>query len=115
MTRNALLLLLVPSAFGCGPSAASACPSDEQGACSPSASTYDSGVGMLLTQRCSPCHAAGGVEQARLLTDYPHAFGQRTGVGTQLVTCSMPPAGAPGLSDAERKQILDWLTCGAPR
>jgi mono/diheme cytochrome c family protein len=114
MPQRALLLLLLLSTFGCGQSPSSACPSDEQGACPATALTYDSGIGALLTQRCSPCHAPRG-DAGRLLTDYPHAFGQRTGIGTQLVSCSMPPAGAPQLSDAERKQILDWLTCGAPQ
>jgi hypothetical protein len=36
-------------------------------------------------------------------------------IATQLVSCSMPPAGAPPLGADERQLILDWLTCGAPR
>ncbi len=109
-----LLLLASLSSSGCGggSSEKSACPEDVQGACSPAALSYDSGIGALLTERCSPCHAAGGVEATRLLTDYKHVSGQLTGIGTQLVTCSMPPAGAPPLSIDERQQILDWLTCG---
>ena len=77
--------------------------------------TYDTGIGTLLSERCSPCHAAGGVEATRLLTDYGHASGQRMSIATQLVSCSMPPPDAPPLSTAERQQVLAWLTCGAPR
>ena len=116
MLGKLLTTLLVPLAVACGQSASPAdCPEDRQSSCPASALTYDTGIGALLTERCSPCHAAGGVEGSRLLTDYSHVSGERMSIGTQLVTCSMPPAGSPQLSADERQQILDWLTCGAPR
>ena len=115
MTRNSLLLSVLLSPLGCGQPSDSVCSTAEQGACSATALTYDTGIGELLTERCSPCHATDGVEAVRVLTDYRHVFGQRTGIGTQLVACVMPPAGAPTLSSTERQQILDWLTCGAPQ
>ena len=83
--------------------------------CPDGALTYDTGIGALLDERCSPCHAAGGVEASRLLTDYIHAKGLQMSIGSQLVSCSMPPVGSPQLSSDERQQILDWLTCGTPR
>ncbi len=114
--KVALLPLLSVLLTACGESAPSAdCPDDQQLGCPASALTYDTGIGALLTERCSPCHAAGGVEATRLLTDYAHASGLRMSIGSQLVTCSMPPPGEPPLSLAERQQILDWLTCGGPR
>lgn len=117
MPKILLLSLLGCLAAACGPAASapiSDCPEDQQGDCPANALTYDTGIGALLTERCSPCHAAGGVEATRLLTDYDHAFGLRTSIGTQLASCSMPPAGAPSLTVSERQQILDWLTCRTP-
>jgi cytochrome c5 len=118
MPRISLLPLLACLAVACGSSAPSTprdCPEYQQAGCPTGALGYDTGIGDVLTERCSPCHAEGGIEATRLLTDYGHASGQRMSIATQLVTCSMPPFGAPPLSNDERKQILDWLTCGAPR
>ena len=103
-------LLLV----ACGPKAAKDCPPDEQAACTGSSLGYDAAIASIINDRCMPCHAPGGVEATVPLTNYQRVFGQRTSIGGQLVTCSMPPDGSPQLTDSERKQILDWLTCGAP-
>ena len=99
----------------CGQSPSQACPADDQEQCADAGLSYDGGIGDLLKERCSPCHAPGGVEATRLLTDYGHVSGERMSIVAQLVTCSMPPAGAPALSADEQKQILGWLACGAPR
>ena len=118
MPKISLLPLLACLAVACGsspPAAAVDCPEVHQAGCPAGALTYDTGIGDLLTERCSPCHAVGGIEASRLLTDYGHASGLRMSIAAQLVTCSMPLAGAPPLSNDERQQILDWLTCGAPR
>ena len=102
-------------AAACGQSPSVACPADNQDQCVDTTLSYDNGIGALLDQRCSPCHFPGGVESTRLLSDYGHVSGERMSIAGQLVTCAMPPAGSPQLSSDERKQILDWLTCGAPR
>ncbi|MES1175827.1 MAG: hypothetical protein ABUL62_16010 [Myxococcales bacterium] len=118
MPKIPLLSLLVCLAFACGesaPATLNACPEPVQVGCPTDALRYDTGIGDLLDERCSPCHARGGVEATRLLTDYDHAFGLRMSIANQLVTCSMPQAGSPPLTVDERQQILDWLTCGAPR
>jgi len=115
MQKLLLIVLLAALLSGCGPAAAPACSVEEQAACPANALTYDTGIGTLLSERCSPCHAAGGVEAQRLLTDYAHVSGLRMSIASQLVTCSMPPAGAPQLSASERQQVLDWLTCGAKK
>jgi len=119
MPRFSLLAPLYYLAVACGqspPPRASDCPDVQQAGCPAGALTYDTGIGDLLTARCTPaCHAAGGSEATRPLTDYGHAAGLRISIANQLLSCSMPPAGAPPLSPDERQLILDWLTCGAPR
>jgi uncharacterized membrane protein len=116
MFRTSFLLsLLAMFLVGCGQAAASACPSDDQNACVDTTLSYDGGIGSLINARCSPCHASGGVEATVLLTDYSHVAAERMTIASQLITCAMPPAGAPDLSADERSQILDWLSCGGPK
>lgn len=118
MLRELLASLLVVLLMACGQSAppAQSCPQMEQMGCPPASLTYDTGIGELLMTRCSPCHQAGpGSVGAVFLGSYSQTKSAGTGIGTQLLTCSMPPEGAPPLVSNERQQILDWLTCGAPR
>jgi hypothetical protein len=107
-------LLLAALLAGCSQKAGKACPVDEQAGCVDPSVGYDGGVADILNARCLPCHAPGGVEAAVSLTDYAQVFGARMTLGSQLVTCSMPPDGSAQLTDAQRKRILDWLSCGAP-
>jgi len=114
--KSKLFPLLTVFAIACGQSSSGpGCPADNQDQCVDGTLSYDNGIGALLSERCSPCHAPKGVEMTVLLTDYGHVSGARTSIATQLVTCAMPPAGSPQLSTEERNQILDWLTCGAPK
>lgn len=113
--RIVLCSALLGLADGCAEPAQDACPSQAPTECSASAPTYETGIGTLLIERCSPCHAAGGVEASRLLTSYERVAGERMSIASQLWTCSMPPAGAPPLSAMERSQVLGWLACGAAR
>ncbi|MEI9939527.1 MAG: hypothetical protein WDO69_20090 [Pseudomonadota bacterium] len=114
--RKLLLLLLAAVATAaCGHAAdQEACPAPEQRDCPADALTFDSGIADLVHTRCYPCHAPGGEEQSRLLTDYVHVSRESMSIRSQLATCSMPPAGAPPLSSEERQQIFDWLACRTP-
>ncbi len=114
--RISLLAPMLLAALGCGSSTTgAACQVEDQTDCVDSALGYDDGIGELLEERCSPCHASGGVERTSLLTDYEHVSRQRMSIANQLVTCSMPPAGSPALSGEERERILAWLSCGGPK
>ena len=116
MPRNLpLFLLLAALMAACGQKAQKDCPPDDQAACMDSSLGYDANIAAILNTRCTPCHATGGVEMSILLTDYKHVSSERMTIGSQLVTCTMPPDGSPQLTDMERKQILDWLSCGAPQ
>ena len=117
LPRKLLLSLLAaaPMAVACSqPAAHEACPAPPQMGCPADALSFDTGIGELLHSRCYPCHSADGVERTRQLTDYAHVSGERMSIASQLVTCSMPPAGSPPLSSSERQQILDWFACGGP-
>ena len=118
-TPQKLLLSLLATlavASACAePAAQEACPIPAQMSCPPGALTFETGIAEILHTRCFPCHAADGIERARSLTDYAHVSGERMSIASQLVTCSMPPAGEPPLSANERQQILDWFACGGPK
>jgi hypothetical protein len=116
MPRYSLFLALAALLGACSPKADKTCPTTDQAECLDAGMvSYDSGIGAILNARCTPCHAAGGVEDSIILTDYTHASGERMSIVGQLVTCSMPPDGSPQLSADERTQILTWLSCGAPK
>ncbi len=68
-----------------------------------------------MNSRCMPCHAPGGEESTIPFTSYKQVFSERMSIASQLVGCDMPPDGSPQLTEDERKQILDWLSCGAPQ
>ncbi len=116
MPRKSMLFpLLAAFAVACGQPANKDCPADNQQECADTTLSYDNGIGDLLTQRCSPCHAAGGIEMTVPLTDYLDVRGARMTIVGELVPCLMPPASSPQLTVAERNQILDWLSCDAPK
>jgi hypothetical protein len=68
----------------------------------------------VIRESCTPCHAPGGQEANRLLTDYANAFANRGPALNQIHACRMPPRDAPPLGAAGRKVLLEWLVCGAP-
>lgn len=117
MPRN-LRFFLALSTFlaACGPKpAAKDCPAlNDQPDCSTQTLSYSSGISDLVNRACMPCHAPGGEESSVPLTDYKHVAGESMTIGNELVLCEMPPDGSPELGEDDRKQMLDWLSCGAP-
>ena len=55
-------------------------------------------------------HNFDQVEDIRLLADH---IDELAAAGTTAVNTAMPPDGAKP-SDAERRQLGEWLACGAP-
>ena len=113
-----LALAACTSSDGSGTSTSSTsgstCPDDLPGACPSTPPSYAKDVAPAIQSSCTPCHAPGGGASDRLLTDYADAFANRGSALNQIHACRMPPRGAPPLSDANRKILLDWLVCGAP-
>jgi hypothetical protein len=102
------------SSSSSGSSGAGSCPNDLPAACPSPPPSYAQDVAPVFQQSCTPCHAAGGVQEGRLLTDYAHAFALRGDVLNQVHACRMPPSNGPPLTAAGRKVLLAWLVCGAP-
>ncbi len=102
------------SSTSSGSTSGSTCLDDLPGACPSTPPSYAKDVAPAIQASCTPCHAPGGRESSRLLTDYASAFANRGPSLNQIHACRMPPRDAPPLSDANRKILLDWLVCGAP-
>ncbi len=90
-------------------------PNLSDSACSTQTLSYDSDIAAIMNNRCMPCHAPGGEESVIPYTSYQQVFSERMSIASQLASCDMPPDGSPQLTEDERKQILDWLSCGAPQ
>ena len=77
------------------------------------APTFAKDIAPLVSASCATCHAPGGRESSRLLTNYDQVYAQRGAVLSQVNACRMPPRDGPPLSAAGRKALLTWLVCGA--
>jgi uncharacterized membrane protein len=108
---------LAPLLLGCGPADGGSCPGDDAPTACPSpAPSFMGEVQSIIQAKCTTCHAPGGIEARFPLVTYQQ-IKVEADPGTmyrQVLTCRMPQAGAPPLTDVERQALLTWLFCGAP-
>ena len=103
MKRLALLLILA----GCGTQPAASCPDDGTNL------TYANFGQAFMSSYCVSCHGRTRVEHGVDLSTlarvkmWSAAVLHEAGTGT-----SMPPAGEPAPSTAERAKLAEWLACG---
>ena len=70
-----------------------------------------------MKRSCLDCHVKGGQASDRLLDTAAHVKRLSTTMFLQINSCLMPPADAgadAALSFDDRKELLQWLVCGAP-
>jgi hypothetical protein len=96
-------------------SSGGSCPDDLPAACPSPAPSYAKDVAPVIQASCTPCHAPGGKESSRLLTDYDSAHANRGPMLNQIHACRMPPSDGPPLTAQGRAILLAWLVCGAPK
>jgi len=102
-----------------GPPTESVCPPG-------SALTYDNFGKPFMEAYCTRCHSSELMGAARMGAPSFHDFDSRFGVaavadhidettafGPAAENHSMPPTG-PRPTDAERRQLGEWLACGSP-
>jgi uncharacterized membrane protein len=102
-----------------GPGSGATCPAD-------STLTYDSFAQDFFTAYCVRCHASTNVGAARngapvgydwdvLASVRAHAaqMDRQAAIGSNRANRFMPPNGTMP-SDDERRQLGEWLACGAP-
>ena len=90
------------------------CPNDLPASCPANPPSYSQQVSQIISDRCFPCHAPGGVESSVPLTTWQQVFDKHGTVLDQVYHCKMPLAGAPTLTAAQRADLLTWLVCNAP-
>jgi len=106
------LLALAPLACGGGPgdSTGSTCPTE-------STLTYANFGQAFMQARCLSCHNAGGPESPTLSTldqirSHADVIDRSAAAGPNAVNTYMPEGSS--VPEAERRQLGEWLACGAP-
>ena len=90
------------------------CPDDIPGGCPGPAPSYSAAVAPAVAKNCEPCHRAGGLAPDKPLHTHDQLFERRRTVLNRVSRCIMPPACAQQPSASERRDLLQWLVCGAP-
>jgi len=106
----------------CGCERPSAVPSNpaksvaaEARACRPAPPSYRANVVPTLRLKCFACHAGSGDEvEDHDFSTFEKVHAQRTSIEGKVRARAMPPVGRPQLTETERSQLLDWLSCEAP-
>jgi len=105
----------VSFAAACSSPSGPACPAQSMPTCPPTPPSFSGQVDAIIQGWCSNCHAPGGTEPGRPYTTYAEIKNAPPiSMATQVLSCLMPPAGYPQLSDADKQALLEWIACGAP-
>ncbi len=100
---------------GCSTPAPPACSATEPNGCpSANAPTYSKDIAPIVHATCTACHSPGGPNPVPDLTTYAGLAGDESTAFSQVLSCRMPPEGAPALDDADRQTLLTWFGCGSP-
>ena len=103
-------LLALACGGGPGDATGSTCPTN-------STLTYANFGEPFVTKYCSSCHRAGGPETPTLSTiaqirANKDVIDRSAAAGPNAVNTYMPESGS--VPEAERRQLGEWLACGAP-
>lgn len=100
-----------------GTAPAATCPRDlpSDADCPDVAPAYETVIAPILERRCQGCHYPQNPFSRVVLDDYERVFAARRTALTLVYGCRMPPAEGTPLSAEERRALLAWLVCGAPR
>jgi mono/diheme cytochrome c family protein len=128
----ATLALTLVAVSSCGSDSEGSASGGPTGALCPTTSdlaydSFDNGFGRaFMEQYCTRCHSSMLAGAARNGAPSDHDFDSLAGIrmasehideqaaaGPDHVNTSMPPSG-PRPSEAERRQLGEWLACGAP-
>jgi uncharacterized membrane protein len=86
-------------------------PSDTD--CPDASPSYQSDVAPIIRDRCTVCHAVGGVAPTKLFGSYDQVRAERVHMLNFIYHCQMPPTCATPLTPDERRELLKWFVCKA--
>lgn len=104
-----LSLVLGLLAVGCGGGSGATCPTN-------STLTYDNFGRQFFTSYCNSCHTTGTQPTLNTLAQIRAQstdIDSQAAAGANAVNVAMPESGAAP-TEAERRQLGEWLACGAP-
>ena len=109
-TRRFWIGLSFALALGCSKGTGATCPTN-------STLTYDNFGRNFFSRYCDQCHGTGGRTQPSLATQaairaQATSIDQEAAAGPDGVNTAMPE-GSPAPTEAERRQLGEWLACGA--
>ncbi len=109
-TRRFWIGLAFALALGCSKGTGATCPTT-------STLTYDNFGRNFFSRYCDSCHGTGGRTQPSLATQaairaQATAIDQEAAAGPDGVNTAMPE-GSPAPTEAELRQLGEWLACGA--
>ena len=98
-------------ALGCSKGSGATCPTT-------STLTYQNFGRSFFTRYCDSCHGTGGRTQPSLsslatIRANSTAIDEQSAAGADAVNTAMPESD-PRPTEAERRQLGEWLACGAP-
>ncbi|MFO0608503.1 MAG: hypothetical protein U0324_35385 [Polyangiales bacterium] len=110
MNRPLWIALALAFALGCSKGTGSTCPTN-------STLTYDNFGRNFFSRYCDSCHGTGGRTRPSLasvteIRARVSSVDQEAAAGPDNVNTSMPE-GSPAPTEAERRQLGEWLACGA--
>jgi len=74
--------------------------------------TFTKDIKPLVIKRCTPCHT-GQLPSLPNFTEYSTAYKKRHFIKSRVKGKTMPPGNGTGMTDAERKIIINWVDSGA--
>ena len=98
------------------PSCASLDGLDGGAVCATDGPTYEANIQPILARSCLPACHDGSPDAAWPLTDFDDITAWTTYMVSDIIHCTMPPAGSTlTISNEERFEIVRWLGCGHPQ
>jgi hypothetical protein len=89
---------------------------DGGAACAADGPTYEANIQPILARSCLPACHDDSPDAAWPLTDFDDIKAWTTYVVSDIIHCTMPPAGSTlTITNEERSQIVRWLGCGNPQ
>ena len=76
--------------------------------------TYTNDAKPIFEKRCTPCHT-NRIQVLPDLLDYDSSFKNRVNIKKKVFIQTMPPGNSTGMTDAERRVIIDWVNGGAKK
>jgi len=100
---------------GAGGVAAASCPAPASATCLQPAPSFAASIAPLLERSCNTCHSEDNPDGIWPLRAWADVSAWQQLIVSDLVNCTMPPAGSnTPFPESDRQLLFAWLACGSP-